>query len=143
MPVKIAPRGVGKPDFSTDVFIQPIPQIRGSINTVPYKKEFENVGPKQTVSFTENLENPHYVYWINVTATANVLIEVVITVGTQDFVFRGWGSVMIKFPASYPFQTLNVKITNLGNITVDKITYNHYGVIGVEKIVPYAYKIEV
>jgi len=138
MPVSIKPRGVGKPDFSTDVFIQPIPQIRGPINTVMYKKEFENVGPNQMVSFTENFENPHYVYWMNVTATANVLIEVAINIGGIDYYFRGWGSVMIKFPASYPFQTLNVKITNLGNVIIDKITYNHYGVVGVEKIVPYS-----
>jgi len=138
MPVKVIAKGVGKPDFSMDIFIQPIPQVRGPINTVMYKKEFENVAPNQTVSFTENFEYPHYVYWMNVTSTANVLIEVTIVIGGIEHYFGGWGGVMIKFPASYPFQTLNVRITNLGDVTIDKITYNHYGVIGIEKIVPYS-----
>lgn len=136
MPIKIKGLRTGRPDYSTDVFIQSIPEPRLPVSAVSYTKTFNNVGPGETVTIEEHFDPSHFIYIIDVSASAIVYLEVRVIIDSTPFPQTGWGRVTIEFPASFPFSDLKVEIVNRSNITLDEINYSHYAVQGVEKIVP-------
>jgi len=139
MAIKIVGKGIGRPDYTSDVFIQPIPQIRGPIHSTVYRKEIMDLAPGQSVTISETFSPAHYVYLAELSASANVYVELAFIIGGEDYPFRGWGNVTVPLPASYPFSNFNVRITNLSDITISRLIYCHYAVLGVEQIIPYIF----
>jgi hypothetical protein len=129
----IVGKKAGREDYSSDVFIQPIPQIRGPLSTTIYRKEFTNVGPGQSVTVDEIFSPSHWVFLVDVSASANIYFEFAWIIDGVEMGFTGWGRINIPLPASHPFSDFHLKITNRSDIPVDFI-YCHYALLGVEKI---------
>jgi len=128
--IQITGTRVGRPDYSSDTFIQPIPQVRGTvISTTCYRKEFTDVAPGTSVSFSDNLSPAHNIYLIDITASANVYIDFVLQLSSQcKFGLGGWGRLTIPIPPSFPVSSFTVTITNKSNVTIN-ITYCHYATL--------------
>jgi hypothetical protein len=127
---------MGRPDYSGDVYIQPIPQLRGPLSTTVYRKEFFDVAPGQSVTFSDTFSPTHFIYVIDISSTTSNYFEFALIFDSNEYGFAGWGRITLYFPASYPITTFNAKITNRG-VDYSNYIYCHYAILGVEQITPY------
>ena len=130
---KITGKGPGRPDYSMDIWVQPIPQIRGPIYvdtqvfefTLPAKGEW-----KKSIKF----DSARFIYSVVASVSANVLIELYlesegITVGWN----RGYQKVELSYRSSIPVDEIDITVKNLSTIDISG-SLSIYSVKGVEEI---------
>jgi len=132
--------GTGRKDYSNNVEMSVVPVARSyQINATAHKTFTLGPGEEKEIEipmeFAEGAEC-HFVFHINVTVDANVLIGVEIWSGGIRFITeQGYQEVNIDIPQGLGFSEITLKIKNYGDIAVNG-AYSHNGVQGTEKIMP-------
>ena len=141
MPITLTPKGVGKPDYSDDIFVQPIPIIRGPISVEPLVEKL-TIGAGETKQIVKKWDTSRYIVYVKVSASKDIPLKVDMYYHETNILMWsdfGWGEIVIEWPTSRAISDLRVEITNLGEQEAEVI-YNHLAVIGVEKLTPLYYR---
>jgi len=129
--------GMGRPDYTEDVEIQPIPVVRGYQEPARYEYEFDNIPASGEVEHTtDEFDYAHFIFDVMLSATANVLLEMEIYAMPENvIIFSGMGYQKIarRITGSFPADQIKIIVRNKGDADVSAI-YWHSGVKGVEKI---------
>jgi len=128
-------KGRGRADYSRDIQISSIPQIRSYQEVAKYIEEF-SIPAKDSTEFSAEFDYAHFIFNMFISIDANVLISANIDsegVGLLDE--TGYGRLVIPINASYPVDQITVEVTNHSNIDVNG-AYTHIGIKGLEDIEP-------
>jgi len=128
-------KGRGRADYSRDVQVSSIPQIRSYQKVAKHIEEF-SIPANDSTEFSAQFDYAHFIFNMFISVDANVLISVDIDsegVGLLDE--TGYGKLVMPINASYPVDQITVEVTNHSNIDVSGI-YTHIGIKGLEDIEP-------
>lgn len=132
--------GTGRRDYSENVEMSVIPVARSyQLNATAYETFTLTANEQQDIpidmTFSGNAEN-HFIFYINVTVDANVLIKVEIwSDGVRFTSEQGYQEVNIYIPQGLGLSDVTLRVQNLGDVSVSG-AYSHNGVQGTEKIMP-------
>jgi len=143
MPRILSPKGVGKPDYSDDIFVQPVPEVRGPIKSFKFVGGPVTIPPGGSHTFRVNVPEEETVFTPNVYTTADryVLLEVEIIEyvnGTPQLLGRyyGYQNVEIEIKYGHPLATHDIVVYNKGKESIN-VLVNEYGVKAKKKEVAY------
>ena len=132
--------GTGRKDYSANVEMSVVPTARSyQVNAIASSTfslggyEIKNIAIP--MEFSPGAAN-HFIFNINVTADANVLIGVDILSEGQEFITeQGYQEVNINIPQGLGLSELTLVATNYSSSSIN-MAYSHNGVQGAEKIMP-------
>jgi len=143
MPVSIPPRGTGRPDYSEDIYTQPVPEIRGPIDAFTYVSDIITIPANSSKSVTIEVPAGKSAFISNIYITANsdalLMAELYEYVSGQWQLlarYYGYGKIEIDIFYGRPMVTHRFDIYNESDKDVD-VTVMEYGVMAYPKLVEY------